>query len=680
METENFENIRETRNRKYTAKGKEYQIELLEDQRRSAQREWRKQLNRIENLLVDTSDPSNLQNERMFLETKMDILVAAQDRLNDALEEDLTAKRTAVEKFQTWETEHSDALRRINTKVHELRQDKESLRSSTSRSTRLSRKSEGGSSSKASGSSTRNRKDESAAKIAKLKTDLMFTDAETRRTAALKEQEDELHKFRLTKELAVARAEMEAVSKVEDSEFPCQFEQNEAILPILSDKNDLLQDYLTAQASSALNVCSEQTLETAVNSVADPEIKPINQEKENSQSLDPQVKQDQVILRPNDNAGIQCSSYPSTLNPFAQDFVSFSTPTTHVPTCSLPGKPEDTNSNTVDPTRKLNHSDGGDALNWLADLLTQRQARELLPLPEPETFRGDLLHYPTWQKSFDTIIEKRTDNSSQHLYYLGKYTTGEAKEAVRSFLSLDSTEAYTEARKILAERYGNAFLVADAYRKRINEWPTIPPNDGLSLRKFSDFLLHCQTATKEIKYLKVLDDPDENKKMLRKLPRYLVNRWGCEVDRWLTKEPKELTGGGSVNQMRTSDSSYPPFSAFCEFLKRESRIACNPVISNKLKREEDVRKDLETANKSNNRFQRRKCFATDSSELRHDSQRGIKEERTKKKEFCHFCKNAHSLEACREFMKISLQERRQFIHARGLCHGCLPWGHIRKDC
>ena len=74
----------------------------------------------------------------MFLETKTDILVATQDRLNDALEEDFTAKRTAVEKFETWEREHSDALRRINTKVHELKQDKESLRSSTSRSTRSS--------------------------------------------------------------------------------------------------------------------------------------------------------------------------------------------------------------------------------------------------------------------------------------------------------------------------------------------------------------------------------------------------------------------------------------------------------------------------------------------------------------------------------------------------------------
>ena len=148
----------------------------------------------------------------------------------------------------------------------------------------------------------------------------------------------------------------------------------------------------------------------------------------------------------------------------------------------------------------------------------------MLPLPEPEIFGGDLLHYPLWLKSFETIIEGQTDKVSQRLYYLGKYTRGEPREAISGLLLLETADAYRRAKKILAERFGNPFLVADAYRKKINEWPKIPPNDGTSLRRFSDFLVHCQTATKTIKYLKVLDDPDENQKMLQKLPRYLIDR------------------------------------------------------------------------------------------------------------------------------------------------------------
>jgi len=140
---------------------------------------------------------------------------------------------------------------------------------------------------------------------------------------------------------------------------------------------------------------------------------------------------------------------------------------------------------------------------------------------------------PSTLFAFDAIIERRTDNTSERLYYLGKYTAGDAKDAISGLLTLESAEAYCAARNILKDRFGNPFLVADAYRKKINDWPKIQPNDGASLRKFSDFLLHCQAAMKEIMYLKAFSDPEKNHRMLRKLPRNLAERWNREVDRWV---------------------------------------------------------------------------------------------------------------------------------------------------
>ena len=93
---------------------KEFHKQILEDQRSSAQRAWRKQLNKIENRLADSSDSTILQSERMFLETKMEILVEAHECLDSALEDDVEAKRLASEKFETWEREHSDALKLLN--------------------------------------------------------------------------------------------------------------------------------------------------------------------------------------------------------------------------------------------------------------------------------------------------------------------------------------------------------------------------------------------------------------------------------------------------------------------------------------------------------------------------------------------------------------------------------------
>lgn len=100
-------------------------------------------------------------------------------------------------------------------------------------------------------------------------------------------------------------------------------------------------------------------------------------------------------------------------------------------------------------------------------------------------------------------------------------------EAISGLLTLDSAEAYSEARNILKDRFGNPSLMAEAYRKKVNEWPTIPPNDGI--RKFCAFIVHCQAAMKEIKYLKVFNDPDENQKMVRKLPRNVADRWCREI-------------------------------------------------------------------------------------------------------------------------------------------------------
>ena len=121
------------RTRKQTAKGREFQRQLHEDQRSSAQRGWRRQINNIENCLADSTDPNKLQSERNFLASKMDILVSAQERFLDTLE-DSEAKRVAQDKFEMWEREHSDALKRVNSKITELKNENQSLLSSVTAS------------------------------------------------------------------------------------------------------------------------------------------------------------------------------------------------------------------------------------------------------------------------------------------------------------------------------------------------------------------------------------------------------------------------------------------------------------------------------------------------------------------------------------------------------------------
>jgi len=116
--------------------------------------------------------------------------------------------------------------------------------------------------------STSDRKADMAAKVAKLKTELIFAEAEAERTAALKEHEEKLRRLKLKKELAVAKAEMNAVTKVEENEFGMRLED---ILPKVTEKEDFLQSYLKTQADS-VSEGSRQTLLTEVESLLEPPV------------------------------------------------------------------------------------------------------------------------------------------------------------------------------------------------------------------------------------------------------------------------------------------------------------------------------------------------------------------------------------------------------------------------
>ena len=106
-----------------------------------------------------------------------------------------------------------------------------------------------------------------------------------------------------------------------------------------------------------------------------------------------------------------------------------------------------------------------------------------LPVPEPTIFNGDPLKFPGWS-SFDTLIDQKGIPSNERIHYLKRYLTGAALEAIEGYFLLSTDDAYVEARMLLEQRYGDPFVIANAFRDKLEEWPKIPPKDGLALRKF----------------------------------------------------------------------------------------------------------------------------------------------------------------------------------------------------
>ena len=146
--------------------------------------------NKLSNLLVDSTTVEFLKTERGFLETRMEILNAANKRLYEAREENYEAKKEAKMKFEILEREHSETLRKISERITESGRSQNSKRSSRDSQ---SQKSNG---SLVASSSKLTRKTAIAANVARLKTELEFTDTEGRKTTALREHEDEPKRFK----------------------------------------------------------------------------------------------------------------------------------------------------------------------------------------------------------------------------------------------------------------------------------------------------------------------------------------------------------------------------------------------------------------------------------------------------------------------------------------------------
>ena len=94
-------------------------------------------------------------------------------------------------------------------------------------------------------------------------------------------------------------------------------------------------------------------------------------------------------------------------------------------------------------------------------LLQQQEAIMALTLPQPElpVFTGDPIEYCDFIRAFENLVERKTSSSSARLYYLLQYTSGHVQDLVRSCLAMREDVGYSEARRLLAERYGQLFKI-----------------------------------------------------------------------------------------------------------------------------------------------------------------------------------------------------------------------------
>lgn len=128
------------------------------------------------------------------------------------------------------------------------------------------------------------------------------------------------------------------------------------------------------------------------------------------------------------------------------------------------------------------------------------------------------MDYRSFVRAFESLIESRTQSSTERLYYLEQYTAGDVKELIRSCHHLPPDEGYEEARRLLKRKFGDEYRIASAYESKALGWPPIKPEDGSALSKFAIFLSSCKNALASSQYASKFDQPGNIQKLIFKLP------------------------------------------------------------------------------------------------------------------------------------------------------------------
>ena len=284
----------------------------------------------------------------------------------------------------------------------------------------------------------------------------------------------------------------------------------------------------------------------------------------------------------------------------------------------------------------------------------QQQGVSTLTLPQPslQVFSGDPIDYCDFVRTFEHLVERKTLSPSSCLYYLVQYTSGSAQELMKSCLTMREQEGYVEAKRLLKERYGQGYKIAAAHVKRLAAGPQIKAEDGTALEQFSIQLTSCVNTLTDIGYLNKLDNPDNLKKVIERLPYGFRLKRRDTVDRIVEREQRDVT-----------------IKDIMDFVVAKARAVTHPIFgrvtNERITKPPTIKTPRRLRNRGNGFSTQGK---TQPPELPH------------KGPTCTMCSGKHWLPLCEKFRKKSLQERQGFVDEKKLCSNCLNPGHFIRDC
>ena len=614
-----------TRARSLSEKGLEWQTEERSRRFKSAMTAWRRQAGNVEETLVETSEISIIREESKLLKERMLEVTATYEQVQELTPPSGNQQETS--KYESVDEENHQLIKKISSRIREIEIDRTEIMSNASARSFRSRHSSQGS--QISNLSSSTMKIEAATEVAALEIDLKYMD-----------EEAEQRKMQTAKKLDQAKAKLNVIKQVMAEEGG-NFDIN--VGPSLpgDGMNEYVENYIQTQSCDA-----PPTFDTPLLTLAAAVDMNDNRARVPQVRLNPTVEEYRPRSVPAEMPREQGTHGTWTYSQETPGIIpeSHSTPHNGYRPLNTPMRME---SNMYDTSQHVLE---------LTRAFAEQVSINRLPAPEPTVFSGDPMRYPSWKGAFQTLIDQRGIPPLERIHYLKRYLGGAALEAVEGFCLLTTADAYEQARNLLDERFGDPFIVANAFRDKLDAWPNIAPRDGSALRKFADFLRQCNTAMQTTESLNILNDSRENRKLLCKLPDWLVTRWSRIVAEWTQK-------------MR----SFPPFKEFMNFVVKEADIACNPITSLQALRGNRSNEPANNAKYGQRKEINARSLATEVKEAPQASDNSGQVR-------CVNCNMPHELNDCKSFLAKPVEQRRKFAWINNLCFSCLKPGHQSRDC
>ena len=272
---------------------------------------------------------------------------------------------------------------------------------------------------------------------------------------------------------------------------------------------------------------------------------------------------------------------------------------------------------------------------------------ELLSLPKPSLieFDGNPLEYHMFISNFDSVVDAAEISDSAKLNRLFDVVKGKAKKIILPCAMGNPTTGYKTARQLLKKRYGDEYVISEAFINQLTTGNAIKQHEVTALQEFADDIRSCVDTLKQMKMLDEIDTRGRMVKIAERLPYAIQTRW-----RKTAISAKRKTG------------SYPDITEFVEFIEACVEEASDPVFGFKQKASHNQSQD--------NKQPKSSSFQASSEEP----------SQARKQVLCMKCEGNHPLFICNQFKAMDQEERLQLVKEKRSCINCLKSGHEVKDC